>query len=234
MRPAGVLFAEDFDEPPPLRATRPAPPPAAPEPPPPPPPPDIAAIRRAAFEEGAASARAEIDAGAARDGEMTRRMLAEIANALGDAAMEHARLAEASAEAIARLALGMLAALLPALCERHGAAEVAALAGAVLPSLAHAPQVTIRVGPHAMAGLREELARLDPELRARIIVTPSDAIAQGDVRIAWQDGCAARHSAGLRQAILDTLAPLGLLPPMPASIATADPVAMPASRDATA
>ena len=177
--------------------------------------PDLETIRHECFQKGRADglamAKAQSEAAAATDAATTRRLLGEIATSLADAARESGRLTEASADAVARLLLGTLAAMLPALCARHGAAEVSAVARNILPALAHAPGVVIRVSPGAAAGLEQELAQLDTELRARIVVTSADSIPDGDVRIVWQDGCANRETARLWQTIGETLAPLGLL-----------------------
>jgi flagellar biosynthesis/type III secretory pathway protein FliH len=205
-----VLFAEDFDAPPPAPTVPALPPAVVPEPPV-----DIEAVCREAFArgraEGLAAAMAQIDTAAAADVETLQRLLARVADAMNAAQLEAGRVAEAAAEAVARLLLATLAAMLPALCARHGPAEVVAVARAVLPSLAHAPQVAIRVAPEAVAALAAELTKLDPDLQARIAVTPLDAVAAGDVRIAWQDGCATRDTARLWQSIGETLAPIGLL-----------------------
>jgi flagellar biosynthesis/type III secretory pathway protein FliH len=219
-RPPGVLFAEDFDTP--VLATLSAGPATArnerrdePRIVPPEPPPDIEAIRRVAYQqghaEGHAAAKAEMDSAAAASAEATRRLLARVAGSLADASQASARVSEEAAEAVARLLLGTLAAMMPALCARHGAAEVASVARCILPSLVHAPEIVIRVGPRAVAALQSEFARLDPELGERIVLTPCDGVAEGDVRILWQDGSASRDSARLWQTVAEALAPLGLL-----------------------
>ena len=219
-RPVGVLFAEDFDTPGlvvlheesvdglQVAALEPTV--------------DIEAVRHEAFNQGREHAMAQLDAALENHAETSRQLLERVAVALNDAARESARVAEAGAEAVARLLLGMLAAVLPALCARHGAAEVAALTRSILPALAHAPRVSIRVSADALETLRAEVLRLDPELRARVEVTTSDAVPPGDVRIAWQDGCASRETARLWQAIGEALAPIGLLDAMPSGEASCD------------
>ena len=106
--------------------------------------------------------------------------------------------------------MASLGALFPALCARHGGGEVAALARAVLPALDSEPRITIRVSPHVTTELAAELDRLDPELRARIVLVPTDAVPPGDVRIAWQDGIARRDGAALWAQVADTLSQYGL------------------------
>lgn len=207
-RPA-ILFAEDFDLPAGITVLD-----EADEPEPPPPvftAAEIAAARAEAYAEGHRNGLAQA---AADRAEITRQMLAAIAGHLDNARTEAARVAEESADTLARLLLGTLASMLPALCARHGAAEVAALARAVLPGLAREPRVTIRVSPLVARAVEQELDRLDPELHARISLSPTEAVAPGDVRIAWQDGAAIRDAAALWRKVAETLAPLDLLPPV--------------------
>ncbi|OJY70943.1 MAG: hypothetical protein BGP12_07470 [Rhodospirillales bacterium 70-18] len=142
--------------------------------------------------------------------EIARQLLAAIAERLAAAEAQARQAAEASAEAVAGLLMASLGALFPALCARHGGGEVAALARAVLPALDSEPRITIRVSPHVTTELAAELDRLDPELRARIVLVPTDAVPPGDVRIAWQDGIARRDGAALWAQVADTLSQYGL------------------------
>lgn len=212
-RPA-ILFAEDFDASPGITVLDE--PPEEPELPPPPPPPpaiteaDVVAARADAYAEGHRNGLARA---AADRAEVTRQMLGVIADRLQGARAEASRVAEEHANAVARLLLGTLATMLPALCARHGAAEVTALTRAVLPALVREPRVTIRISPHVVAAVEQELARLDPELHGRVSLVPTDAVTPGDVRIAWQDGTAIRDAASLWRNVAGALAPFDLLPP---------------------
>jgi hypothetical protein len=82
----------------------------------------------------------------------------------------------------------------------------------VLPALAREPRVTIRISPHVVRSVEQELDRLDPELHARVALAPTDAVPPGDARIVWQDGAAVRDTAALWRKVAETLAPLDLLP----------------------
>jgi len=206
-RPA-ILFAEDFDARPGVTVLDDPEPPlpvftAA----------EVAAARADAYAEGHRNGLAQA---AADRAEVTRQMLAMIADRLDGAGAEAARVAEDSADAVARLLLGTLATMLPALCSRHGAGEVVALTRAVLPALTREPRVILRVSPHVARVVEQELDRLDPELRARVSLSPTDAVAPGDVRIAWQDGAAIRDAATLWRKVTEALAPLDLAPPLSA------------------
>lgn len=207
-RPA-ILFAEDFDALPGVTVLDDAeepetPPPVFTEA-------EVTAARADAYAEGHRNGLAQA---AADRAEVTRQMLGTIADRLDGAGAEAVRVAEESADALARLLLGTLATMLPALCARHGAAEVAALTRAVLPALAREPRVTIRLSPHVVRVVEQELDRLDPDLHARVSLSPTDTVAPGDARIAWQDGAASRDAAALWRKVAETLAPLDLLPPL--------------------
>jgi flagellar biosynthesis/type III secretory pathway protein FliH len=211
-RPApapGALFAEDFD----LSRRREAMPV-----------PDILNPTYTAAE--LAEARAEAWAGGHAAGTedangtiaaTTRSLLDVIAVALRDAKAAATSVAERSVEAIARLLLDSLAKLFPALCERHGEAEVRALIHTILPALAQEPAITVRVNPVHTPALMRELDRLDPELVECVRLVAVEAIAAGDVRVSWHDGSAVRDTAALWQQVRAVLEPAGLLSPEKAS-----------------
>ncbi len=221
-RPA-ILFAEDFDAPPDITVLDD--PPDEPELPPPPPAiteADVIAARADAYAEGHRNGLAQA---AADRAEVTRQMLGVIAERLHGARAEASQVAEQHADAVARLLMGTLATMLPALCARHGAAEVTSLTRAVLPALVREPRVTIRISPHVVSAVEQELARLDPELHGRVSLVPTDAVAPGDVRIAWQDGAAVRDAASLWREVAAALAPFDLLPPADLQPADLQPAA---------
>ncbi len=205
----GVLYAEDFDTDGPFAA-----PPKPEEPPAPPPEPEIveptysAAEMDAARDEGRAAGRAETEHGLAA----TRtHMLGLIATGLGDARASAAQVAEAVAAEVARTLLTALAACLPALCARHGAAELQALVRAVLPALVDEPKITIRVNPSMVDVMAAEIAAMDSEIAQRIVLLPTGQLEPGDGRVSWQEGSAVRDAARARAAVEDALAALGLL-----------------------
>jgi len=199
----GVLYAEDFDAedmPPDLADVAPEPElieplfTAA----------EVASVRVEAHHAG----RIESEHGVAA---ARVRLLGSIAAALTDAAAAARQAADAHADAVAKVMLSALAACLPALCARHGAGEVRALARAVLPDLADEPRITVRVYPEMLSAMQAEAASLDPEIVARITWLGSEDILPGDARIAWQDGHAARNGGAARLAVIDALAVLGLM-----------------------
>ncbi len=195
-----MLYAEDFDE----DGDPPAAPAAEPE----------------VIEPGFTGA--ELDAARAEAREAGRRDVEHglvaarvravelIAAGLADARAAAAEVAEDTALAVARAVLAATAACLPALCARHGAAEVAALARALLPALRTEPKVAVRVNPLLLAGLQDELGAMDAELAERVQLLPVDAMPPGDLRVSWAGGSAVRDAAEARAAVRDGLARLGL------------------------
>ena len=196
----GILYAEDFDAPEP-------PPPAPPAPEPTHSAVELADARETGRAEGWRAARAAADT----EAEAQRvAVLHAVAAALSDARGAAESLAAAAAEAVARTALSLLAAALPATCARHGERELRALAEAVLPALDTEPCIVVRANAAALRGLAETVARLDPDLAARVQLVAIETLAADEVRIAWQDGRAARDRRAIAAAIEAVLAPLGL------------------------
>jgi len=197
-----LLFAEDFDEP-----ARPepqaAPPPAAPS--------YSENEMQAARADAAATARAAALSGMeAAHAEAVRQGLAAIAAELAasrDAAATHA---EQAIEALAGTLLATLRAALPDLCARHGEAEARAMLAALRPALATETRIGIELAPRLQAELASELARLREELPGEIVLRANAALPEGDVRVTWQDGMAARDVRATLAAI-DAALGLGLL-----------------------
>jgi flagellar assembly protein FliH len=199
----GVLYAEDFDE---DGITAAANPQAAPEP-------EViepsftAAELDAARLEGRAIGRHEAERGLAA---ARNQMVGLLAAGIADARDEQRDMAKEAAEAAARCMLSALAACLPALCDKHGVAELQAMVRAVLPALVDEPRITVRINPHMLAPMQAEIAALDIEVAERVRLLPTEAIAPGDVRITWAEGSAIRDTARARTAVEDALAALGL------------------------
>lgn len=186
------------------------------------PPLDLDAIRDAAYSEGVASA---LSRAMSEREEAGRQALSAIADRLADACEHAAAVAEQSAEAVSKLLLAIVARALPAACARQALPEICAVMQSVLPAIAREPQVTIRVSPHLSPLLEVELRALAPDLFARITLIPTDALAEGDVRIGWQDGAAVRSVADIWPRIAGLLAPFGIGPEPPDA-----PAAVPATR----
>ena len=199
----GVLYAEDFDDLPQTSA------PAAAEPEP-----ELIepvftlAELEAAKAEAGRIARAEAERGLI--GSRTQ-MITLLANGVADARAEALYAAEEASEGVAKCLLSALSACLPALCARHGAAELQALARIVLPALRDEPRIVVRVHPHMLPVMRDEVAAMDMDFADCIHLLPSDAVAPGDARISWAAGSAVRDAGRARAAVHDALAALGLL-----------------------
>jgi len=208
-----VIVLDDRE--PPDEAVEPAPPP----------------ITAAMLEEACAAARADglqqgrDEAAAARDAErdlMTARLL----SGLGMADEKLRDAVEATGKRLAGVVLATLDAGFPALCARHGAAEVVRFTRDVVALLGQELRIVIRVHPTLQPALDQVLAGLEPERREAILVEPRDTIPPGDARIAWRHGLATRDIATLRTRLAAVLAPLGLGPgalaPLDADPVTAD------------
>jgi flagellar biosynthesis/type III secretory pathway protein FliH len=211
--PGGVLFIEDFDLParaPFASRNDPADPemiapeviaPVFDEA-------ELEAARAASWDDGHAAGRA---AQAAEDAVGLRHAVTTLSAEFGAARETAALIAERAAEEIARLLLAALASVFPTLCASHGAAEAAAVVRAVLPALTEEPEIGLRANPRTAPALLAEIERIDPDLARRVRLTSTDALASGDVRIAWRDGIAVRDAAALWRQVAAVLIPAGLL-----------------------
>jgi flagellar biosynthesis/type III secretory pathway protein FliH len=171
---------------------------------------ELAEARAEAWAGGHAAGIAEANTTIAA---ATRSLLDAIATSLNEAKAAAAAVAEHSVEAIARLLMDSLAKLFPALCARHGEAELGMLIRTILPALAQEPMVTVRMNPTHTPALMRELDRLDPDLVEHVRLVPMEAIAAGDVRVSWRDGTAVRDTAALWQLVRAVLEPAGLISP---------------------
>lgn len=200
---AGILYAEDFDEP--------ALPPPVPAPEPPEPTfcsGELAEARRAAAEAAVAQARMEWERSDAHSRSLA---LCAIAADLTAAQEAGRQLAEAAANGTVRAILSLAAGLLPAYCARHGDAEVRNLLRHLLPTLVREPRITVRVGPAIAGAVRTDLASMDDDLASRVSVTAVDGLSPGDARVAWADGSLVRDAHAIHAAMVDALAGLGLV-----------------------
>jgi len=169
---------------------------------------DVESIRERAYADGRAAAIAATEAAHT---EAARTALADISAAFDAVVGHQAALVEREAEEVARLLLDTLMTLLPALCVRHGEAEVRAVARAVLPALVREPAVTVRINPELAVAIGDEIRRLDPDLVARIRLVPVEALVPGDIRISWAEGNAVRDTGAVWKQVADALSAAGLL-----------------------
>ena len=202
----GILYAEDFDDPQlaPLPEAAPTPPTFTSD--------DLEAARQMARIDAVQAARAEWESSALHD---RTKSLVAIAGALADAQREAGVLIDTVADGVARAILSVLAGLLPSFCARHGGAEVRALLRHLLPTLAQQPRIAVRVSPSILDGVREDLALLDEDLAACVVLTAAPLLP-GDARVAWTDGSLVRDQAAIRVAVSAALTELGLLEPVAA------------------
>ncbi len=199
-----ILYAEDFDDPQlePLPEPAPLPPSFTAD--------ELEAAKRTASTEAVQAARAEWEQAALHD---RTQSLAAIASALADAQHEASVLADTVADGAARAILSMVAGLLPDFCARHGGTEVRILLRHLLPTLRQQPRIAVRVNAAIVDGIRGDLALLDEELAACVVLTAA-ALLPGDARVTWTDGCLVRNQAAMCAAVSAALAELGLLEPI--------------------
>ena len=121
----------------------------------------------------------------------------------------------AVAEATVTTILSIVTGLLPHFSREHGAAEVRALLGRLLPTIRSQTRVNVRVHSDLVATIQRDVAELEPDLAAMIDVAAAP-LERGDVKVSWENGSMARDSRKIMQAIEDALGQLGLLQPVEA------------------
>lgn len=176
---------------------------------PPPPPPDV--VPRAELER--AVARARLDG--RREGEAAAASSAEqaMALALGRIAADLPALGEAAARAaqeasldVARLLIAALGTALPGLAAARTAEAVVEVAQAVRPALIGGNAVA-RVHPL----LADAAARRVAAARLVLRVIGDDEVAPGDVVVTWEGGSARRETAEIWGQVCAALRQTGLL-----------------------
>ena len=173
----------------------------------------LSASRDEAYADGLAVGLSQAQAQHRDD---LRRALDRIDCGLTEARQAHVAAAERASHDVAGVLLSALAAVMPELLRRHGDAEAAAVARAILPALLlHEPAVTIRCHPHTMPAIEAELAALEDDAGSCVRLVPADELPPGDVRLAWPEGRARRSVRELWSAVAEALAPLLTLPALP-------------------
>lgn len=180
---------------------------------------ELEEARRAAFREGQDAGRTAATQEANAEG---RAALAALSRALGPAMEDARRTQEAAAEGAARLVVGTLLALHPALSQSLADADIMAMARALLPALADEPRLTVHLSPAIAAALSERLeqAASHAHFTGRLDVRTDDAMPPDAATLTWSRGEATRDPARARAALVEALGTLGLAPLNPEQPAT--------------
>jgi flagellar biosynthesis/type III secretory pathway protein FliH len=139
------------------------------------------------------------------------RWAAICAERLEAAGREAADLADTAARDLAGLLCSALAAVLPEFCARHGAAEIAALARSLLPSLIAEPRIVLRLNPRDAGAVAQAMGEIPPELEGRVQIERVESVAPGDMLMSWADGRVVRDAAAMRRCVSDLFRQFGLV-----------------------
>lgn len=199
----GILYAEDFDDPPARRSGVVVAQPSTAEPAAP-------SLTQSDVDRACAAAveaaRTEWDADERR---ARMGLLAALGNALAGARDASERTALAAVEGTATTMLAMLSGALPQFCRDHGPAEARAIIARLLPALRAEPRVIVRVHPDLASDLQRDLADLEAEMAGTITVLPGP-LERGDVKVTWHNGALTRDTTQILTAMQDALGQLGL------------------------
>lgn len=166
------------------------------------------AMRAAAYRQGLADGMAQATTEWQARGDRWASLCAAPLRAAEQAAAD---LAEAAAAQLAGLVCDSLAAVLPELCARHGVAESAALARAILPGLTTAPQIVMRVHPQDAGTMAQLLGDIPAGLDGRLAIERAEDVGRGDVQLRWQDGRIGRDGRALQERVIDLFRQFGLV-----------------------
>jgi len=204
----GVLYIEDFDDPPgsALVPVQNAPgilvPSFSAE--------DLEAARQQAYAEGVRDGQ---QAAAGERVHAVRLLLETLGKSLAQAQRDLMVQAETIAEELARTLLATLCGSLPDLCRAHAEPETRALIRRLMPGLAREPRLEIRVHPDLVAAVENELAHLAQELPGKLDVVGDSKLEPTDLRANYQDGRVIRSSRQIWAEVRAQLEEFGLLLP---------------------
>jgi hypothetical protein len=169
---------------------------------------ELAAVRQEGFDAGHAAGMAA--AAASRAAARTAaeiQALGIIAASLADARNESARVADVSADALARTLIAAMDSVMPELIRRSALSEVNAVLAHVLAGLSREPAVQVEVPLEIVDSIAATLASLPPELRDTVTVAGLDRMRPGEVRIRWASGHARRQPAQVWESVMEALHP---------------------------
>ena len=204
----GILYAEDFDNPSEQddRSKE-----QAPEPP-------IPTITQADVDAACAAAvrAAKVD-WQLGDEQMRGKALTSLGPVLAAIRDDAEQSAIAVTEATVSTILSIVTGILPHFSREHGATEVRALLGRLLPTIRSQTRVNVRVHADLVAVLQRDVAELEPDLAAMIDVVAAP-MERGDVKVSWENGSMTRDTRKIVQAVEDVLGQLGLHQPVEAPL----------------
>jgi len=206
----GVLYIEDFDDPP-GNALASLPnaqgilmPSFSAE--------DLEAARQQAYAEGCRDGQ---QAAAVERAHAVRLLLESLAQSLTQA--REAFVAEANhvAESLAKALLASMCGSLPEFCRYHAEPEMRSLVKRILPGLTREPRLEIRVHPDLVEAVRDELSHLEQDLPSMLTVVADPKMDHTDLRAIWSNGYMLRSSKLIWRQLREQLTELNLLAPIP-------------------
>lgn len=171
---------------------------------------EVAAARQEGFDAGRAAGR---DDTAAQQHRRVGDAIEKIGLVLDRDSAASLELTERSVEAVAHLLVSMLAAMLPSVCNRHAAREIAETVRNLVGGISHDTVMSISVAASLQDPVRSALMSLPVHIARRVVVIAVDTIPDGDASIEWTQGRASHSTKRTREAAIEILTQLGLLAP---------------------
>lgn len=161
---------------------------------------ELESARKESYDRGRREAMAEAQASREKHIADLVGTISQSFQTLFAAESERQACYEAEAVAVART---IFAKLFPALNDRHGLDETAAMIETTLNRLKDELEIIIEVHPDYKDDITARLETIDHEFRKTniITVTGNDTLGPGDCRMRWHDGGAQRDISGLTEEI---------------------------------
>ncbi len=118
--------------------------------------------------------------------------------------------ARSQAASCVRVILAVLQSAVPFMMAEHAECEADAMVRALVPELAHEPELKVRAHPVLAEPLRETLAECLSDHPIVLSVAADERLAAGDVHVSWQDGQARRDCKSIWNQIRAALVRLNL------------------------
>lgn len=171
---------------------------------------DLAIARHEGFAAGRDAGLADAKA---RQGQAISDACLSIAVSLERDAAMGAHLIEESVAAAARLLVDTLAAMLPATCARNQAREVADVVRNLVADMTGETVMRVGIAHTLHDDLKSVLMSLPPHLARRVVLCPTDEVADGDAKLSWDQGTASFSAGRARRAVIEVLGVLQLIQP---------------------
>jgi hypothetical protein len=139
------------------------------------------------------------------------KALDRIASALEDDSLTRRKQVQVAIEAIGRLIINSLVAILPSLCDRNAVSGIVDSVKLIFSGVNEESAVTVEVSSSLEGDIRSALGALPPALTRRIALAPSECLPTGEARMKWELGIATHSPERIRMGVISLLTEMNLM-----------------------